>query len=131
LLAGRHQHGAAALERRLVVADPDLGLAVEDGEHLLDGVEMGRGAAALLAPLLEDAELRRAGERGGEHAGHDAVAPGLAALALMVDDAHGFILSCRSAPCALSTCRDRPCAARHRGAAPRLCPRARRGPSAG
>ena len=64
-----------------LVLDPDLGLAVEHGQHLLDRVQVRRRALAGVAPLLEDAQLHRAGDGRDVHARQHAGAPLLARLA--------------------------------------------------
>ncbi len=75
---------------RFVVADPDLGLAVDDLQHLFHGVDMGRRAEAGIAILVEDAELPATGERRGPHPRHDAVPPLLQWLILVNENLHGL-----------------------------------------
>ena len=72
----------ARCERRPLLLDPHLGLAVEHGQHLLDGMQMRRRSLAGVAPLLKHAQLHRARDGGDVHARLHARPPLLSRLAL-------------------------------------------------
>ena len=67
------------------------------GQHLLDRMQMRRRAAAGIAPLLEDAQLRRTCLSRDAHARVDARPPLLPFLPRMFNDAHDVPLSNRRA----------------------------------
>jgi hypothetical protein len=86
--AGRDDHRLTCRQRGAVVFDPHLGGSVQDSEHLLDGVQMGGCAATGHAPLLEQADLHRAGEGRDAHARRHTGAPFVDVLPLVIDDLH-------------------------------------------
>src|SRR6185437_9315301 len=88
LAAGRHDRELPGTQGGVRVADPDIGLALDDAQHLLDRMQVGWRAVTRLAPLLEQAQLRRAVGRRHVHARAHAWAPFFLRLAVEIDDRH-------------------------------------------
>lgn len=61
LAAGWNEDRLVSYDNRLLVTKPNFGSTLKDFENFLDGVQMDWRAKPLFAPLIEDAELVRAG----------------------------------------------------------------------
>src|ERR1051325_4735610 len=88
LAAGRHDDELPRGDGRMVVADPDVGLAFIDPQHFLDRMQMRRRAVPRLAPLFENAELRRAIPRRYMHFRQHGGTPFFLRLTIEIDDVH-------------------------------------------
>jgi hypothetical protein len=86
-----HDHGLSFGQRGAFVGEPYLGLSGEDGQDLLDSVQVSRGTTARIAPLLEDAQALSTGLSGDAYLSDHARPPLLALLCFMIDDLHGAL----------------------------------------
>ena len=85
----RHNHGLSNGQCGALLANSNLRLASKHGQNLLYSVQMSGRTAIRLAPLLEDAQLNRAGQGRGTHSREHAGSPLFLLLSRMIDDAHG------------------------------------------
>src|SRR5262249_28296668 len=102
-------------------ADPNLGTAFDDGQHLLDRVQMRWSPEARVAELVDDRELRGTTDGGDEHDRGHARPPFLARLGCVIDDLHRFspCLFANQAECDVTPPRRRLAPQDSRTAAPR------------
>ena len=85
--SGWHNRRLTRAERCSLSVQPDFCLSVQNRQHFLHGVEVGRGSPAGIAELLEYAKVLRARQCRHKHARHDPHAPLIEWLPRMV---YGF-----------------------------------------
>jgi hypothetical protein len=91
--ARRYENRVSAADDDTIISHPDLGAAFDNGQNLLDGVEMRRRAKTRLAKLFENAQLSRSVDRRDEHACGHALSPILDPLRFMFNEFHFCSLS--------------------------------------